>query len=116
MHGRTWKKTPHLAIDIARQDAEDGVRIIVRGEIDLTTGGRVERELLAAEERAPAKLIIDLTGVDFMDSTGLQIVLDADRRARDAGRALVIAAGTSEAARVLALAEVAKRLTSAVIE
>jgi anti-anti-sigma regulatory factor len=60
-------------------------------------------------------LTIDLTGVDFLDSTGLQIVLDADIRAHEAGRRLVVIAGEGEAARVFALAEVADRLTPGVI-
>lgn len=92
------------------------MRILVRGEVDMTTGDRLEREILAAEERLPATLTLDLTGVEFLDSTGLQIVLDADVRAREAGRALVVVAGEGEAARVFALAEVADRLTVGVIE
>ena len=82
----------------------------------MTTGDRLEREILAAEEREPATLVLDLTGVEFLDSTGLQIVLDADIRAREAQRRVVVAAGEGEAARVLALAQVADRLTVAVIE
>ena len=91
------------------------MRITVRGEVDLTTGERLEREILAAEEREPATLVIDLTGVGFLDSTGLQIVLDADVRAQAAGHRLVVVSGEGEAARVFALAEVADRLTPGVI-
>lgn len=105
-----------MPIDIDRHDQQDAVRIVVRGEVDMTTGDRFERMVLAAEERQPATLIIDLTGVEFLDSTGLQIVLDADVRAREARRRLVVAAGESEAARVFALAEVADRLSVGVIE
>lgn len=105
-----------MPIDIDRQDDPDGVRVTVRGEVDMTTGDRFEREVMAAEERQPATLTIDLTGVEFLDSTGLQIVLDADVRAREAGRRLVVAAGESEAARVFAIAEVADRLSVGVIE
>ena len=105
-----------MPFDIDRHDDDDGIRIAVRGEVDMTTGDRLEREVLAAEERPPATLTIDLTGVDFLDSTGLQIVLDADVRAREAGRRLVVLSGEGEAARVFALAEVADRLTPGVIK
>jgi anti-anti-sigma factor len=105
-----------LSFDIERHDDQDGVRIVVRGEVDMTTGDRFEREIMAAEERRPAILTIDLTGVDFLDSTGLQIVLDADVRAHDAGHRLVVIPGEGEAARVFALTEVADRLTVGVIE
>jgi len=105
-----------LPFDIERHDEDDAVRTVVRGEVDMTTGERFEREVLAAEERRPATLIIDLTAVDFLDSTGLQIVLDADVRAREAGRRLVVVPGEGEAARVFALTEVADRLTVGVVE
>jgi anti-sigma B factor antagonist len=109
-------ETPRLAFDIAHHADGDNARIAVTGEVDMTTGDRLERQILAAEERQPATLTIDLTGVEFIDSTGLQLILDADVRAKEAGRRLVVAAGTSEAARVLALAGVADRLTVATIE
>ena len=105
-----------MTFDIERHDEADGIRIVVRGEVDMTTGDRFEREVLAAEERQPATLTIDLTGVDFLDSTGLQIVLDADVRAQAAGHRLVVLSGEGEAARVFALAEVADRLSAAVVE
>ena len=116
MHGPRRKKTSTLAIDIERHEDDEGMTIVVRGEVDMTTGDRLEREILAAEERRPANLTLDLTGVEFLDSTGLQIVLDADVRAREAGRRLLVLAGDGEAARVFALTEVADRLTVASIE
>ena len=105
-----------MAIDIRHQDEGDSVRIVVRGEVDMTTGDRLERAILEAEERGAATVTLDLSGVDFLDSTGLQLVLDADVRAKQAGRRLVVAAGDGEAARVFALTAVADRLTVAVIE
>ena len=56
-------------------------------------------------------LVLDLREVTFFDSTGLQLVLDADVRAREEGRRFVVAvAGDGEPRRVLELAEVADRL------
>ncbi len=68
----------------------------------------------AAEQGADA-LTIDLSGLDFMDSTGLGIVLDADVRASAAGRRLVVVPGDGEARRVLDLVAVTERLTVAEI-
>ena len=82
----------------------------------MTTGDRLESELLRAERREPGTLTLDLSDVDFFDSTGLQILLDADVSAHEGGRRLVVVPGDGEAARVLALAEVADRLNVAVIE
>jgi anti-anti-sigma factor len=116
MHGPRRKETVSSPFEIESHQDGDAVRIVVRGEVDLTTGDRLEREILAAEERRPATLTIDLTGVGFLDSTGLQIVLDADVRAREEGRRVLVVAGDSEAARVFTLTSVAERLTVTVIE
>ena len=55
-------------------------------------------------------LVLDLRDVTFFDSTGLQLVLDADVRAREEGRTFIVALGDGEPRRVLELAEVADRL------
>jgi anti-anti-sigma factor len=82
----------------------------VRGELDLSTGPRLEEEVRRIEVEAPKVLVLDLREVTFFDSTGLQLVLDADVRAREEGRAFVIAPGEGEPRRILELAEVADRL------
>ena len=89
---------------------------MVRGDVDMTTGDRLEAEVLRAESAEPGTLTLDLAQVTFFDSTGLQILLDADVRAREEGRRLVVVPGDGEVARVLALAEVSERLDVAVIE
>ncbi len=105
-----------MAIAIERQDDHDGMRIIVRGDVDMTTGPRLEDALDVAERSGPGAITLDLCEVDFFDSTGLQILLDTDLRASREGRKLVIVVGDGEAARVLELAQVADRLTVAVVE
>ena len=100
-----------LPFSIERQLEQDRARVIVRGELDVETGPRLQEELLAAEASAPATLVLDLSDVSFFDSTGLQIVLDAEVRAREQQRKLVVLPGDGEPLRVLELAEVADRLT-----
>jgi anti-anti-sigma factor len=105
-----------VALTIDRHDEATGVRLVARGEVDMTTGDRLEEALLRAEADGPDTVTLDLSQVEFFDSTGLQILLDADVRAREAGRRLVVVPGEGEAARVLALAEVVDRLDVAALE
>lgn len=104
-----------MAIDIKLHEDRGSVRIVVAGEVDLSTGEHLERALLRAEDRSQS-IVLDLSAVEFFDSTGLQILLDADHRARTDGRRLSVVSGDGEAARVLELTQVADRLTTAVIE
>jgi anti-anti-sigma factor len=105
-----------MAIRIERHDDPAGIRLVVHGDVDMTTGGRLESEVVRCERERPSTLTLDLCDVAFFDSTGLQILLDADVRAREDGRRVVVVAGDGEAARVLALAEVADRLNLAVTD
>ena len=95
---------------LERQLSSGTARLIVSGELDLSTGPRAEEELRRAEADAPDTLILDLRAVTFFDSTGLQLVLDADVRAREEGRTLIVCPGDGEPRRILELAEVADRL------
>jgi anti-sigma B factor antagonist len=65
----------------------------VQGEIDLYTVPRLQRELasvLAGSD--PVRLVVDLSGVDFCDSTGVNVLLAAHRQAREKGGDLELAA------------------------
>ncbi|MDA0141170.1 STAS domain-containing protein [Solirubrobacter deserti] len=99
-----------LSFKVERQQSNGKLRIVIRGELDMETGPRAEEELRRAEEDKPQVLVLDLREVSFFDSTGLQLVLDADVRAREEGRTFIVIPGDGEPRRVLELAEVTDRL------
>ena len=87
------------------------MRVTVSGEIDADTGERLLEAVTRVEAATPSVLVLDLTDVSFFDSTGLEVVLDADLRRRADGRRLVIVlARDGEPWRVLTLAEVLEQL------
>lgn len=88
-----------------------GPVVSVTGQLDMATAERVEAALRAAEADTPPVLTLDYSALEFVDSTGLQILLDADHRARQADRRLRVALGDGEARRVALLADVASRLS-----
>src|SRR5688572_29906439 len=53
----------------------------LRGEIDLSTAPAVREAALSALQQSSTLLDIDLSGVTFMDSTGLEVLLATRRRA-----------------------------------
>ena len=74
----------------------------VHGEIDLYTVPRLQRELagvLAAD--VPVRLVVDLSGVDFCDSTGVNVLLAAHRQARESGGDLELAAPRPSVRKIL---------------
>ena len=82
-----------LAVD---RTSRDGVDVLfVEGEIDVATAPRLIAALNDAVADAVRSVIIDLTSVGFMDSTGLALLINAHRRLtrRDKGFAVVCPAG-----------------------
>jgi anti-anti-sigma factor len=76
--------------------ATDGVDVLaVEGEIDMATSPRLIAALNEAVTDSEGPLVVDLTGVAFMDSTGLALLLNAHRRVvrRGHGFAVVCAGG-----------------------
>lgn len=77
------------------QPAGDAVSVIrVIGELDMLTGPLLEDHLDSLLATRPERLIVDLSGVSFMGSTGLSILIKARDIARQQGTALQLT-GTS---------------------
>jgi len=67
--------------------------VTISGEIDLYTAPRLHSELNAVlAEGMPTRVLIDMSGVEFCDSTGMNVLLSCLRRVRELGGELEIAA------------------------
>lgn len=61
---------------IERDDRDGCLVLVVLGEVDLSTGGRLmEAGSAALQESAHQPVILDLTGVDFLSSSGLGLLV-----------------------------------------
>lgn len=86
---------------------DDGVRVIaVRGELDLSTASDLESLLEEAIATGDASVLIDLSRCEFIDSTGIALIVRAwqrlDRAAGGEGSGrVVICSGNEQVRRVL---------------
>jgi anti-anti-sigma factor len=87
-----------------QQIGTGAVSIRLRGALDLAYAYRFDDELRHAERDASSCLVLDLRELDFVDSAGISRILAARRRARRAGRRLVIVRGSKVVQRFLQLA------------
>jgi anti-anti-sigma factor len=78
----------------------DATVIVAEGELDLVGAPRL---LEAVPEDLEDRLVLDLGGVAFMDSSGLRALLEVRRRTADAGRRFAIARPSEPVLRVLEL-------------
>ncbi|WP_239648780.1 STAS domain-containing protein [Nocardiopsis chromatogenes] len=90
--------------DIRIDACPDGgaVRLSFQGDLDLAGAAEVRRAAWEAERRAGPWLTVDLTRLDFIDSSGLALLveLERERRARG-GRMEVLAVASGRVAKVL---------------
>jgi anti-sigma B factor antagonist len=63
-------------LEVAVEPVEDGCVIRVRGEVDISTVEALRGPISRARQ-AGANTLVDLSGVSFMDSSGLHLMLDA---------------------------------------
>jgi len=96
--------------EVTIEERGSSVHAALRGELDISTATRLEESLARIEADQPELVVIDLSGLDFMDSTGLRLLISADQRARDAGRRLVLVQGNDMVQRVLRLTRLDERL------
>ena len=83
-----------LRFTVERNDEGETLRLALYGELDLY--GTPRFELVRAEGEKWPEIVIDLCRLEFMDSSGLRLILRAHARAEQEGRRvrLVHAGGT----------------------
>jgi anti-sigma B factor antagonist len=89
---------------VAEPLASGAMLVTLQGELDLACAYTFDRELRRLEDSAPDCIVIDMRGLTFVDSSGLGRLLGARRRARRAGRRLVLVRGGHAIQRLLAIA------------
>ncbi len=88
----------------------DIARLSLFGEFDIAAAPRVDEALAVVEEERPERVVIDLRGLTFIDSTGLRSLLGAEARAREEGRPLTLIQGPEAVQRVFEITGLAGRL------
>lgn len=73
---------PNDELNIALKTENQGETLVfvLSGSLDLATAPTVRAALLDATEKAQHNLVVDLAQLDFLDSTGLGVLIGAHRR------------------------------------
>ncbi len=90
-------------LEIRAERGDDEHVIALTGELDLDGAERVEQELLRAEATDARRIVLDLSDLRFIDSTGIRLILAADARSRADGDRLVLIRGPQAVQRVFEL-------------
>jgi anti-sigma B factor antagonist len=98
---------------VEAHEEDRAVVIGVSGELDLASSPMLEHELERGAAAKAELVIIDLRQLEFMDSTGLSVLVRAHQRAGENGQRFGVVRGPQQVQRLLSLTGVADRLTLA---
>lgn len=87
-------------VDGGQSPTHDPV-IAVNGEVDTATSPRLEEALHAAMDTGASVVMVDMTGVSFMDASGVGVLVSAASRARHQGGRVALCAPSPAVLRVL---------------
>lgn len=97
-------------LEFETREQEDRTHVALRGELDLSTAEKVERELQRVEQTGAPLVVLDLSALTFLDSTGLRLIVGADQRARQSNRRLAVVRGPATVQRVFTITKLDERL------
>jgi anti-sigma B factor antagonist len=93
-----------------KSEADETIVLAFSGVLDLETVQAAETAFAAVEEEQPKRVVVDLSGVEFIDSTGLRLIVSADTRIRRNGRMLQFVKGPDRVHRVFRMTLMNERL------
>ncbi|MEU5843873.1 STAS domain-containing protein [Rhodococcus sp. NPDC047139] len=86
---------PHMTLSTARQGS---VAVLsVNGEVDMTSAPLLEKEALGLLDTDVTGMVIDLSGVDFLASMGIALLVELSKRAAGSVGFAVVAHGSATA-------------------
>jgi anti-sigma B factor antagonist len=98
-------------VEVEVRDRDRAVVVGVTGELDLASSPALEQELETGAASDAEVVIVDLRALEFMDSTGLSVLVRANERAAEQGKRFAVVRGAQQVERLLSLTGVADRLT-----
>ncbi|HEX5587798.1 MAG TPA: STAS domain-containing protein [Acidimicrobiia bacterium] len=89
---------------------DDELLVAVRGEIDMASAPQLRELLESAIEGGVTRVVLDCRGLEFLDSSGIGVLVAARKRLGDAGE-LVIDSPPAHVRKVLDITGVGDHLT-----
>jgi anti-anti-sigma factor len=102
----TGPAEPHIRFSCAVTRGRDHIRVALAGELDMATVDEVRGPLTAALSDGTTRVVLDLSELVFIDSSGLRMILDAFGQSRNGGAALALVPGPPAVQRIFHIAGV----------
>lgn len=98
-----------MDLDVESTVTDDGIVVLaIRGSMDLTTAPVLRDSLVRLIDRGNTRLVLELSGVELIDSIGLGVVVGLVHRLRPHSGSLVIASPSQQARTVLEITQITR--------
>ena len=98
----------HLRIAVSQED--DRVVLSLDGELDMASAPLLQRAVEDVELARKPLLVLDLGRLEFIDSTGLRIILSTRKRCQERDQELAVTRGSQQVERLLSVTGMAEHL------
>jgi anti-sigma B factor antagonist len=89
--------------ELKERESRDGCRVVaVSGELDLAVAGELDELLTRVGGESPL-VVVDLAGCEFIDYTGIAVILRAHQRLNEGGGGLAVCSPSAQVLRVLSM-------------
>jgi anti-sigma B factor antagonist len=92
---------PDVELNVSTASQGGHAVVTATGELDLYTAPRLQAALAGLLREQVTRIVVDLSGVEFCDSTGMNVLLSAMKRLKEQGGALELAAPRPAVQRIL---------------
>jgi len=101
MTSSAFSSTQPFCVDVAL--GRDEIVVEPIGELDLHSAGTLENEVTRLRLDGHERIVVDLSGVEFIDSTGLRLLIGLHRAAQRDGRTITLVPGPRQVQRLFEL-------------
>jgi anti-sigma B factor antagonist len=99
------------ALKTTRRTRDHGLVLLLDGEIDMATEQQFHHAVAETLAEAPGgRVVLDCARLSFIDSSGLRVLIQAHRSAREDGSTLAIAAPSDRVAQILRVTAIDTRI------
>ena len=104
MRARSWcRQGGIMDVTLCVRPGDGGIIVAVSGDVDVCTEAPVQQALLRIIRERGARLMVDVSGVSFMDCAGLRALLATRRRAELLGGFMRLIAASAAVRRIIEL-------------
>ncbi len=97
-----------LEVDV--RQAPDRVILVLVGELDMASAPLLQGAVESAEIDSRQLVVLDLAGLEFIDSTGLRVILAMRKLCSERGQELAVTRGSQQVERLLSVTGVGEHL------